>query len=217
MHIKSLAICIALSLLSLSSHALTLTKGEQYGVCRDLLPYLQDIEANGENGLASRPIFTPDGKVFKAPKWQEIEKYDGLKVNMQKLSLSYMSFKKWRQHLDRTEKRVNDPNAHYQVEISNIDINNNGTKEKILRSSFYSKDAIGWFYSQDVVTNNNNLDIGFYYTDGFYPSIPGEVFFYEGRTFSISLSKYKNSVNEFFDSPYGDSGIAVRSELCLFE
>jgi hypothetical protein len=217
MHIKSLAICIALSLLPLSSQAITLTKGEQYGVCRDLLPYLQDIEANGEKGLASRPIFTPDGKVFKAPKWQEIEKYDGLKVNMQRVSLRYKSFKEWRKILDWEEGIVNDPKAHYRVEVSNFDLNNNGLKEKILRSSYYSGEAVGWFYSQNVVTNNNNLDISFYYTDGYFSDVTGEVFFYKGRTFSISLSKYKNSVNEFFDSPYGDSGIVVKKMLCVFK
>lgn len=217
MHIKSLAKCIALSLLPLSSQALTLTKGEQYDVCRDLLPYLQKIEVNDENGLASRPIFTPDGKVFKAPKWQEIERYDGLKVKMQSASLLYRSFKRWRQMLSRQEEIVNNTSAKYRVEISRFDINNDGINEKLLRTSFYSKEANGWYYNQHVVTEGNNLNIPFYGVDTYSLSIPGEVFFYNGRTFSAGLSNYNNTVNEFFESPHGDSGIVVKKMLCVFK
>lgn len=103
----------------------------------------------------------------------------------------------------------------YLVESTNIDINNDGEVENIVRNSVFSEKYNIFFYQQNVVLGEN-LDFKFY--GGKYSSeIPGEVFSYRGRYFSIDLHPAYNWVNEFFPSPYGEKGISVKRDLCRFE
>ena len=178
-----LSIAILSLFIPVHVHALTLIKGEQYELCRDLLPYLDKIEKEGK--LFSRPIFTPDHPLFKAPVWKKEDKMQGFKVSTQEYASSSKTFKNWKKKLSNLEKKFNGEEFKYQVESAYFDVNNNGVQDKVLRGVQFDIRIKSWVYVNNVVTENLNLDLNFYgYEYGSSIAyVPGEFFFVQGAIF----------------------------------
>ena len=99
------------------------------------------------------------------------------------------------------------------MEEADVDINNNGDFERVVRISFHNKRFNSEVVLKFVVDRYHNLNPKFYKFENF-ACVLGEIFKFDGRTFSLLLTD-EYSVNEHFDDPmmeYG--GLHVRYGIC---
>lgn len=190
-----------------------IAKGGEYKVCKDMYSYLTKVDEKfGREDIIKGSIFLIDDDRFFVPEFTVEHPYLGFKLLMQDLSLGSFPIKTWRSVISDLEKAMKE--GTLEVKTGYIDLNNNGTKNYVATvSSFYEN--VGYFSIQIFAINTyKNLDVDFF-EYGRYPTTDGQLFQYEGRTFSISRIGQVLSVNEFFKSPTRDKGGAhLRYEVC---
>lgn len=187
-------------------------KGNQYQLCKDLLPFIKGLTADGR--LGDRSKFDIDGAKFKSPSWKLENDFLGLKIKMQTSAYSPTDIDGWKKRIYKKDDALKNK---FQVQSAHIDINNDGTTESVVSYSSYIERFKVWSYGSVVVDKFNNVDHNFEGKES--PStISGEIFFYKGRTYSMSVSNWNITIDEFFSDPMRYSGgFMVRGEVCIFD
>ncbi|WP_428036218.1 hypothetical protein [Amphritea sp.] len=187
----------------------SLEKGHQYGVCRDLLVYLNRggyvLKYGGSN-------FGSLNDDFSTPEWNVISPDEGVKIQMQLNSYFPVSVDVWKKRVDYLQSFYN---GIYTVESSAFDLNNDGYVDRIVRFSWLEKHGIHRLYVNHPINKVGNLSVDWF--EGEIPLAPsGEVFYYQGRIFILSAVGGKLTVKEPMPSPMRDQGgIAVKPNVCI--
>ena len=162
-----------------------LVNGQQFQLCNDLLTYLQQSYQQPEQ--FSHGVFKAPSNIFSTPKYEEVDKSEGLQIEMQSFAVSKKSLEGvggWKWALNRYAERF--PNIRFYR--TNIDLNNDGTVDDILTSIYEYTEPSNF-------TLNSNYPLTEYGTlafDWFRESygkrsavVVGESFKYQGRTFLV--------------------------------
>jgi len=193
----------------------TLHKGNRYPLCNALLTYLkQSYQKESEfiHGAFNAPT-----TIFKQPKYTKITQKEGVLIDMQHLAYNKSlmeGYAGWVKTIERYAKRLNQI-TFYRTQV---DINNDGIKDSIQTEKYSSKKLT--IFANYPLTPYGTLAVNWY--ENYKPSsISGEIFIYQGRTFTIgAISKTGGiRVNEPSASsrllPNGLPRLFIRKEVCI--
>ena len=196
-----------------------LVNGQQFQLCNDLLAYLQQSYQQPEQ--FSHGVFKAPSNIFSTPKYEEVDKSEGLQIEMQSFAVSKKSLEGvggWKWALNRYAERF--PKIRFYR--TNIDLNNDGTVDDVLTSIYEHTEPSNFFL-------NSNYPLTEYGTlafDWFHESygkrnaaVVGESFKYQGRTFLAWAGASVISIDEPMPRLNPSSGkptkeIVVRESIC---
>lgn len=203
---------VALFMFMPITSALEVTKTGDYPVCQAIFKSLETAHYKLDSTLSN------EIEKLSRPKWKEAHDLLGAKLLIQ--SSSFTSGKDlnwWEREIKWLKKQLN---SNLQVMRADIDINNNGSLEKIVRISFYDDDLNRDVVINFIVDKYHNLDPAFY-NYGDFSSVQGEIFLFGGRVFSLSLTgveKVEYSIDEHFDDPMKNiGGLYIKYGVCKLE
>lgn len=196
-------------------------EGNQYALCRDLVPYLKKRDEMGGGGKKSNFIVV-DPKI-SVPKWKEEKPFLGLKITMQSYAYSPASFE------GRTgwEKRISNLKGQmtkdFTVKTAEMDLNNDGTVDRVVEVSSFDERINRRIYINYPLSEFNNLAVDWFSKERPL-AVLGELFLYENRTFVLSVHHFEKSKHKYIwqylvgepnPSPMRDSGgLIVSPSIC---
>lgn len=193
-------------------------KGTRFNICNDFSTYLSSMTE--QEIKDARSIITEKKLNFTLPNSTPSTPERYIQLALQVMGRYPIKISKyrddWFQMITRIQERSN---SDLEVLLLHVDINNDGTKNKVLSASTLSKE-LGWLHENYVLDENGFLNLKLIKKNYF----GGKVFYYEGRTYS-----YKTILDTYYISdhfPWTESsgainkkviGTLIRSSICLIE
>ena len=196
-----------------------LVNGQQFQLCNDLLTYLQQSYQQPEQ--FSHGVFKAPSNIFSTPKYEEVDKSEGLQIEMQSFAVSKKSLEGvggWKWALNRYAERF--PNIRFYR--TTIDLNNDGTVDDVLTSIYEYTEPSNFFLNSNYpLTEYGTLAFDWFHESyGIrYAAVGGELFKYQGRTFLIRSSVLGIRVDEPSPKLKPSTGkptkeLVVRKSIC---
>lgn len=193
-------------------------KGTRFNICNDFSTYLSSMTE--QEIKDARSIITEKKLNFSLPSSTPSTPERYIQLELQVMGRYPVKISKhrndWFQAIGRLQERLN---LGLQVFLLHVDVNNDGTKNKVLSASFLSKD-LGWFHQNYVLDDNGFLNLTLIKKNHF----GGRIFYYEGRTYSYTKlldTYYINDHLPWTESPSAINnkiiGTLIRSSICLIE
>lgn len=191
--------------------SLELLKGGEFEVCQDLFEfYVKD----NDQYLEPRFLIGKNEGRFEILESNEQKKYLARKLLIQASSYRYKNFEKWRHTINEIEGIYN--NENLEVKIIHVDANTNGKVDRLLSISWKDDGKKFWNYVNFALDNDENLNRN-YFSGGLPSSHSGEVFLYDGRTYS--LTRLGGDVTVYGYAPYPTdikTGMVKKGGICIF-
>ncbi len=196
-----------------------LVNGQQFQLCNDLLAYLQQSYQQPEQ--FSHGVFKAPSDIFSTPKYKEVDKSEGLQIEMQYFAVSKKSLEGvggWKWALNRYAEQF--PTLRFYR--TNIDLNNDGTVDDILTSIYeYTEPSNFSLNSNYPLTEYGTLAFDWFHESYGKRSavVVGESFKYKGRTFLVRSVGLGIRVDEPLPRLNPSTGkptkeIVVRESIC---
>ncbi|WDE02583.1 hypothetical protein [Thalassomonas actiniarum] len=188
-----------------------LKKGKQYSLCNDFFVYLKQNYAFRSE--FAQTAFSAKSEVFSTPTYTPLEPKKGLRIDMQLAAYSRKGLygaHGWLKSLNRYEQRFKD----MQFFTTKIDLNNDGKTDKVQMRALYSLKGKYQVFSNFPLNRWDNIAVDWFEKQR-VTTIGGELFLYQGRTFTLKQWPWALFVNEPKESPMRDSGgIIVTKGVC---
>ena len=196
-----------------------LVNGQQFQLCNDLLTYLQQSYQQPEQ--FSHGVFKAPSDIFSTPEYKEVDKSEGLQIEMQYFAVSKKSLEGvggWKWALNRYAEQF--PTLRFYR--TNIDLNNDGTVDDILTSIYeYTEPSNFSLNSNYPLTEYGTLAFDWFHESYGKRSavVVGESFKYKGRTFLVRSVGLGIRVDEPLPRLNPSTGkptkeIVVRESIC---
>ncbi|WP_281561680.1 hypothetical protein [Thalassomonas sp. RHCl1] len=188
-----------------------LKKGKQYSLCNDLLAYLKQNYALRSE--FAQTAFSAKSELFSTPSYTPLEPKKGLRIDMQLAAYGRKGLygaHGWLKSLERYEQRFKD----MQFFTTKIDLNNDGKADKVQMRALYSLKGKYQVFSNFPLNRWDNIAVD-WFDQQRVSTIGGELFLYQGRTFTLKQWPWSLAVNEPIKRKRGDViGISVTPEVC---
>lgn len=175
---------------SSSSSRFFIKKGVEREVCKDFLNYLNE---NVQLYLSrSRYFMLEDNVVFRTPKKESASEEYYIRASIQSLlkdKFGMDGYEGWFKQMEGVKSNLN---HEMQIYITNVDINNEGTLDRVLVAS-YKHPRHGYINNNYVL--NSKGDLAAHFKVGAVSH--GELFIYKGKTYGYSDMRTYVSIIEF--------------------
>jgi len=161
--------------------------------------------------------FSAPSKVFSTPTYTRRDKAKGFSIEIQDIAYKNLNIKNLFRQIESAKKYLK-TTTYFETQV---DINNDGKKDRIQAVKFYSDKRGQTFYYNYPLNQYGNINLAWFIDDGQRTSsIENEIFIYQGRTFLFGLSSSSDysprgeiTTNE--PSNHSDhETVQVTSEVC---
>ena len=184
-------------------------KGARFNICNDFSAYMSSMTE--QEIRDARSIITEKKLNFTLPESVSSTPERYIQLSLAAMGQHPIKISKyrddWFQMVNRIKERLN---LDLEIVLLDIDINNDGTKNKVLSASYISN-KLGWFHENYVLDGNGLLNRTLAKKNHF----GGKVFYYEGRTYSYKKLLDTYYISDHFPSleSYGSINLSFRTQI----
>jgi hypothetical protein len=186
---------INLTLKTKSIQPFIVSKGNRFDICNDVNDYINKNRKFYDSD--PRELFSiQDGK-FSKPKSKDetLERY--IQISLQDMAYNPIQLTgyrtSWKNRIAFMEERMQ---QDFAVAELTVDINNDGITDRVLSYSYYNGEYKFWGHVNTVLDAKGNINLAF--EKGQVTT--GELFYYDGRTFSYRHHDQTNNIYEYLPS-----------------